>query len=364
MTAGKQAAYTAVSQETVQEMHQKFQKGLEAKARKALPQDAVDPEGLVDSLKALLIEATRKGMTFKAEELSELAAQGVEAVDLKREKVEASLHVRDPKWSRYRSPRLSARQERQIAEAAAERHDDALVERVFAGKDRIYLHLNGATDVTETQKNIASWLETKGYSITDYNKGYATDAAGKQQFKIGKLLKDEEALYKSFTEDSSRGLDNLLVVLSRNPMDIARMSTGHPWASCMGSGGINWRFVPRDVKKGSMIAYLVSEKDPDIVSPLARILIKPFSEEKSGLAGIAERFFGGVKAERKAKPRQIFVSYASFGLHNQAFKTAVNDFLEANFNRGITGEFWLVSGLYRDLKKRHVVKRASVPVLL
>ncbi|MBU6474985.1 MAG: hypothetical protein KGQ70_03385, partial [Alphaproteobacteria bacterium] len=348
----KQALATRLSQETVRQLHKKFNDALEAKARKTLPQGAAGDAALLEALKSLQVEAVRKGVTLKADALAALAAAGTAAVDLQREKIESQVHARSSRWSLYRSPRFSARQERQIAAAAEKRSDDAQVEKAFNGEDRIYLRLDDATQVSETQKKIAACLASGGYRITDYNKGYATDAAGKQQFKIGKLLKDDAALYKAFVDDSDRGLSNLLMVISRDPMDIARMSTGRPWSSCMGSGGFNWRFVPRDIRKGSLVAYLVSEKDPDIVTPLSRILIKPFGSEKTGLlTAVARMVFG----RKSAAAERIYVPYKPFGLRNPAFVAAVGDFAEKNLNAGKTGDFWLVSGLYPDRKSRHVV---------
>ncbi|MDE2337611.1 MAG: hypothetical protein KGL10_09895, partial [Alphaproteobacteria bacterium] len=239
----------------------------------------------------------------------------------------------------------------------------AAVAVLFGDEERIYLRLNGTEEESETQQCIAAYLEEKGYRITDYGGGYATDAAGRQQFRIGKLLKGEADLYAAFCNDSSRTLGRLLVVVSRNAMDIALMSTGRAWSSCMGSGGFNWPYVPRDVSEGALVTYLISEKDPDILNPLARILLLPFREKmkKPGLlARAAQKVFGRKSAE--AAPQQIYLANKAYGLHNESFIKTVDDFVESTFNGGKTGRFFIADGLYPDMLTHIVVrKKPRVP---
>jgi hypothetical protein len=308
--------YEVLSTDTAREMHEKFMAGIEAKARQAVAADAPNREALVDSLITLQLAYARKGRT------SEIPPKRLaDIVDLDR-----------------------AEQEQKINAAASKREEAPSVRGLFGEEDRIYLRLKDAENasVSDTQQQIAWRLEDLGYSITDYKKGYATDSAGKQRFKIGKILQDNEGLLlDEFVNDSSRTLGAMIAVISRNAEDIANMSTGRAWVSCMGSHGTNWKhYVPREIREGSLIAYMVSENDPDILSPLARIMIKPFS--KRSLTGLAKYLF-----RRHGHSPQIFLLDRTYGLKNEAFSAAVMKFVEENLNTGKDGRFALEWNCYR-----------------
>jgi hypothetical protein len=67
------------------------------------------------------------------------------------------------------------------------------------------------------------------------------------------------------------------IVFSKHAYDIAGMSTGRGWTSCMNLyGGVNSYFINRDIAEGTMVAYLVKESDMNINKPTARVSIKPF----------------------------------------------------------------------------------------
>ena len=360
MSMGGQVDYEVLSRDTVAAMHQKFMKRMEEKAKKAIPSDIKKPDKILEALEEMLIAFSRKAIEIKADELAKIAKAGKKAIQKRIKEAQRRVHTKSPLASNYPSPALSRRQKLTVFAAAATRNDRAEVQKIFGNEDRIYLRLKESESTrvnSPFQQQIAAYLEQKGYHITDYSKGYATDAAGKQQFKIGKLLKDNDRLYKGFMDDSTRTLGTLLVVVSRNPTDIATMSTGRAWSSCMGSGGFNWKYVPRDVRKGSLVAYLVSEKDPDIVSPLTRILIKPFREKKplpeSKRGKLA---FAAQKAFQPHK-KQIFVADKAYGLASDAFSATVKNFIEENLNTGKVGDFRLARGLYADGIGHQVVRR-------
>ena len=344
--------YEVLSHDTVKQMHQRFMDVLEEKAKKIIPEDIEDPASIMDSLKTLLIACARKSIVIGADDLAEIARTGIEEIDRRTSLANLSVHAKSPTASEYPSPALFPDQEQSVALAAKERKDTPAVLDVFDQEDRIYLRLKGevGTPVSDTFRKIARYLGDRGYSITDYSKGYATDSAGKQQFKIGKLLKDNSELYQGFMDDSTRTLSTMFAVISRNATDIANMSTGRAWSSCMGSGGFNWRYVPKDIQAGSLVAYMVSEKDPDIVNPLARILIKPFDEvqKKTGpLTSAARKVF-----KKRKVSQQIFIPDKAYGIHNDFFSATVTKFVEDNLNAGKSGKFKLAKGLYQDAVPR------------
>ena len=119
------------------------------------------------------------------------------------------------------------------------------------------------------------------------NKPYATDADNYMQglayevanptrkLGIGKMLARSEAsekdaarktelqaLKKTFDADPQRAATrkaDKLIVISRHPYDVAGMSTDRGWKSCMNLvDGINRHYVLRDVKQGSLVAYLIN----------------------------------------------------------------------------------------------------------
>lgn len=349
MTNQASIDYEILSRDTVKQLQDRFSGSIEEKAQKAIPPEAPNPNVLLEAAKKLLIACARKAVEIKLEELTDVVKQGRDAIEQRTEEVDASLHnaLRNI-GSSYPSPRFSDAQLVQIDNAAHRRHEDDIVPEVFGNEDRLYLKLKALDNAqSDTQVRIGRYLRRQGYSIVDYSKGYATDKQGKQQFKIGKLLKAEPELLQAFMDDSSRSADRLVAVISRRPEDIARMSTGRAWASCMGSGGFNFNYVPKDIERGTLVAYLVSEKDPEIINPLARILIKPFKlkyKPLNTLSAMANKLFG-----REPPPLgDLFVPEKQYGLHSEEFQYVVKQFAEDRLNAGKRGQFKLPSALYQD----------------
>ena len=110
---------------------------------------------------------------------------------------------------------------------------------------RIYLPLKGETLVnnTGTEKEVTDYLINAGYEVIDYVKGICKFKDAKNTSKIGQVLtklgaKDNEAkrLMKSFVEDENRkagAKEQLMVVISRHPYDIAGADTDRDWTNCM-----------------------------------------------------------------------------------------------------------------------------------
>ena len=87
---------------------------------------------------------------------------------------------------------------------------------------------------------------------------------------------------KSMLTDS-KGV-NLSIVISRDPYDIAGMSTDRRWSSCMrlpndddpdDYGGQCFGHLQDDIRLGTLVAYLIEPTDKNIDKPYARIAIKP-----------------------------------------------------------------------------------------
>lgn len=197
----------------------------------------------------------------------------------------------------------------------------------------------------ESQKEVDAQVETEllenGYQITDYRKGYCS--LGKRTFRIGKVLNNlkqkslneiqnkykninqeqDSVKYKIFqnqlqeeekstneyytelidtftnslyrTHQSKQESSGLSIVISQNPHDVAQMSTGRQWTSCMdlGSGGINqgdhYKDVFCEVEKGGIVAYIINSNDIEIENPLARIHIRRFDNRAGQSVAIPEQ---------------------------------------------------------------------------
>lgn len=153
----------------------------------------------------------------------------------------------------------------------------------FAGKltYRIYLPLdNEAEAKIPAPQEIADTISSLGWDIEDYRAGIAVDKKeGKRRIRIGKLLTKHPHLLKQFNEDKARAAyrGKYMICISRHPYDIAGASTDRGWTSCMNlEDGENAHYIPKEIKIGSLIAYLIEEHDTNIKRPAARTMIKPF----------------------------------------------------------------------------------------
>ena len=264
--------YQILSQDEVEALHSAFTEGLKDRARKFIPAEAVHNDYTLSLLTENLLAAARQRIKIDQSELSWLARPSFAQMDKSLRKLVTTLQT----------DHFTEHQYDTFEKAAAVRKEDPAVQQLFGDRTRIYLKCDVDAD-SKIRKEIERTLARGGYTITSYKDGYATDAAGKQKFKIGKLLKDHEALRKKFETDPARAGDTL-VVISRDIMDIARMSTNRGWWSCMATNGDFSNFLPTQIRDGALVAYLISSRDPEINDPLARVTIKshdPHDDKKA-----------------------------------------------------------------------------------
>lgn len=109
-------------------------------------------------------------------------------------------------------------------------------------------------------------------------------------------IKDLYDEWQRLAPRTERSVDkkDLFVVISQDPQDVAMMSTGRGWTSCMNlSGGTKKENVYCEVESGGIIAYLIHKDDVDIKNPIARILIRRFADKKGHSFAIPEeRVYG------------------------------------------------------------------------
>lgn len=211
--------------------------------------------------------------------------------------------------------------------------------------DRMYFKLDDRSQ-SPVEPLVAAYLQERGFTITDYAAGRAADNR-KNEWKIGKIIKDNDGLLNAYFNDPARQSKNLMVVITRNMNDIARGSVERGWQSCRADLGSAARYAVDEANLGAMSAYLVTADDPDIHNPLARINIKPYDLVTSG--------HGDYYSARVKKDVTIHAPFNPIGLHHPGFADAVERWVEDNCNQGKpAGQYMLRAGCesYREFKFR------------
>lgn len=199
--------------------------------------------------------------------------------------------------------------------------------------------------------DVVDHLSQHGYKISDYDKGLARDANGREM-KIGKVLEKTKAPYEissAYENDPNRSAlgrnasqfpsSDLQVVISRHPHDIASMSTDRGWESCMNMrGGCNSHYLARDVQEGTHVAFLTKKGDDTAEEPLARIAIKPFYGDQTG--------------RKILHPEGR--TYSTANGFDSRFTGAVRKWTEQNFPKGDKEVFSKSKDVYDDDNKREV----------
>lgn len=274
------------------------------------------------------------------------------------ERLSEHVEQRELEKSRFGTAELTPKLCNKFNRAAVKRTTAREVAALFGQEQRLYFPLLRSDTVSETEASVAQLLaaQPEAYRITNWAAGHATDRAGKQSFKIGKLLaKLDDKLYKAFQECPTRLQGaRLLVVLSRAPLDIANASINRAWFNCAGANGPDnfaFRKLDSGIKGGMLVAYLVSESDPDILNPLARSMIKPFDRhwlsDKRGTTQMAIDFMTKIFKGKPPAPR-LYVADKAYGLNSDAFLDTVNHILREKLNVGAFGIYKLNTRYFYD----------------
>ncbi len=231
---------------------------------------------------------------------------------------------------------------------------------LFGSKDRITIPFGIEHDVDNQTKHsiiaaltgnemIKSTYGDRGKDV-NYRKGYAKDIHGRD-VSIGKLLtaligrfeKESkpdhpkhdinkaaktntydgrthyqiditryEKMLNDFNNDPERkaAQKKKEIVITRDPYDVAGMSTDRGWRSCMAmpstpgpgerspSGHTLWNRLADDLHGGTIVAYLVNQGDDEIKNPTARIALKPYEQEDTGtMALLPQKAYGTAPPE-------------------------------------------------------------------
>lgn len=148
--------------------------------------------------------------------------------------------------------------------------------------DRLYIPFSSNPEVKDSYNKqvVVDELDHLGYEVVDYQKGLARKDG--QVIKIGKILsrndlKDALNMYNTDPARVSSKADDLMVVFSKHPYDIAGMSTDRSWRSCQNiDDGSEKGKVMCGVYEGTIVVYLITGEDKSIEHPIARTLAKQY----------------------------------------------------------------------------------------
>lgn len=142
---------------------------------------------------------------------------------------------------------------------------------------------------------------------------------------------------------------SLRVVISRNAQQLGEASSGQSWYSCMSErNGVHFPYLDADVRLGTLIAYLVTENDPEARRPLARILLKPHENPGTGeIILVPGKPYGGRDDYRLGRRETLSPKARAL------FEETVMEWARASTHRGREGIFQLKTGLYADGELTH-----------
>ena len=244
-----------------------------------------------------------------------------------------------------------------------------LHDKIFGkGVDRIHLPYDDSQDEKVTTENynrvpemrnmpgapihrtILSKLAAHGYKVEDYSTGLTHhESDPKRKVKITAALQKigaantETGIHRSksgsmMTYEQAYAADPVRaaakkdkqIVITRNPYDVAGMSTGRGWTSCMNlESGSNRRYVKHDIGQGTLTAYLCTKEDNGINHPIGRVNLKKFSHLSTG-----HTIF---------KPEE-----STYGTIPTTFRSKVENWATQNYPEKDAGIYMKHTDLYND----------------
>jgi hypothetical protein len=247
------------------------------------------------------------------------------------------------------------------------------------GQDRVFIPM-GNFAKSEGEKEIVDFLKDfkgvpkkglpasdAGYELVNYKGGLAKPIGGKNSYRIMKIINGSmEQEKKEIEEQKASGIiselsaqnklkyiknfyDDLIslfqndparasgtqfyTVISKNPHDLASISTGRSWTSCMNLiTGSNKATVWCELKNGGFVAYMIRADDMDVQKPLARILIRRFDRRRKSTGEI----------QSVAVPEDVV-----YGSDNPDFVKLVKDWLRSKQGE-VVGSYYRRGGEHSD----------------
>ena len=228
------------------------------------------------------------------------------------------------------------------------------------------------TNKEEESKYIQDMMDEGTPDMRDYSNGfYEMRTSPGRKLRIGKLLNIAKKLISNGTipEDELRMFDvvemekeylrlsenkpkELIAVISRHPYDIAGMSTGRGWRSCMNLVDGEYRdFVGTTIMGGGLVAYICYPNDTtdlidsngvhhknnkiNIQHPLGRVLIKPYFKSEVN-PDLSDRDF-------------LLICSEQYGTFNPAAIQELQHWIDEHWNKfKSTGTFYRSRNFYHE----------------
>lgn len=223
-------------------------------------------------------------------------------------------------------------------------------------------------NISVQDRAVVAILQRAGYTDIDYIGGYATK--GKRTERIGKILDrlladlaksptptfgekyNLEMAKKRFIDAphrrfSSTNAQNMWVLLSQNPHDIAQMSFTRNWDSCMNiDGGKYCRSPYAVIRSGGLVAYLINAPE----STLAELVRNEnaYIPSNIAVARVSIKTAINSNGEAIAVPEKRV-----YPMNIPGFWESVNDWLDKH-QEGEAGRYRVYGG-YSDMGKRTYV---------
>jgi hypothetical protein len=170
----------------------------------------------------------------------------------------------------------------------------------------------------------------------------------KSAFKLDKKDDANQAnefldLYAAARSKDATNMGSKIIVFSKHPYDIAGMTFGRSWPSCMHLiTGLRKEFVKVDIAKGTVIAYLTTPNDTNLENVLGRVLIKPYVNIKDDNDFI---LYPEHKTYGKVEDPKVLINY-------------LDDILESV--QDIGSEYNLLSCLNVDSERTFIISKKNV----
>lgn len=233
---------------------------------------------------------------------------------------------------------------------------------------RIYIPLNQSLTRSFTQfqnskdyyspedQEVIEGLKDLGFEVLDYREGYVRRGQGKE--KIGGVLSrliataensEKKSLYnrwlRRFSTSPARNAKNLTndmwIIISRNPHDIARMSYDTSWESCMELTDGMYKHVPFCViKSGGMVAYLLNKSEQEV----KKLVISEWEPIEKPLARVS------IKAAKKVNDPSVVIAILEenvYGVNVKGFWETVKNWLDKHQSDIGSGRYKVLGG-YSD----------------
>lgn len=180
------------------------------------------------------------------------------------------------------------------------------------------------------------------YVLKSFENGVVLDTEYNRDIKLGKVLTKigHEDLLIRYTTNKSKGVKDSssgFIVFSKHHYDIAGMSTGRDWTSCMNlETGSNRHYISCDITEGSFVLYLIDKNDLNITKPLGRILIKPFiniNDINDVIFFPEDRTYGSIPIELQQEIKNLFNEFNADtkGIMYSKNEKLYNDSISRNF---------------------------------